>query len=41
VKKSIERLYHDETGAMGYLLLWAMGVPGFVLVAIFVMRGCH
>ena len=41
MKDSLRRLYEDETGAMGYILLWAMGVPAFVLVAIFVLRGCH
>jgi hypothetical protein len=41
MKKSVQRLCQDETGAMGYLVLWAMGVPAFVLVAVFLMRGCH
>jgi hypothetical protein len=30
----------DETGAMGYMLLWAMGVPASVLFFIFLLRGC-
>ena len=29
-----------EDGAMGYILLWAMGVPASVLFLIFLMRGC-
>ena len=38
---SLKRLYQEETGAMGYLFLWAMGVPAFVLFAIFILRGCN
>jgi hypothetical protein len=33
--------WKDETGAIGYLFLWAMGVPAFVLFAIFLLRGCN
>ena len=36
-----ERLYRKQEGAMGYALLWLMGVPASVLFAIFVLRGCH
>ena len=28
------------TGAIGYILLWLMGVPGIVLFVIFLLRGC-
>jgi hypothetical protein len=28
-------------GKMGYILLWLLGVPIPVLVAIFLLRGCH
>jgi len=41
MRNSLKRLYDDETGAMGYMLLWLMGVPAFVLFAIFILRGCH
>jgi hypothetical protein len=36
-----ERLHKEQKGAMGYVLLWFMGVPASVLFAIFVLRGCH
>ena len=32
---------NKERGAMGYMLLWVMGVPGSLLFLIFLMRGCH
>jgi hypothetical protein len=37
VKEFIHR--HDE-GAIGYILLWAMGVPASLLFLVFLMRGC-
>ena len=30
----------QEKGAIGYILLWAMGVPVSVLLIIFLLRGC-
>jgi hypothetical protein len=30
----------EETGAIGYILLWLLGVPASVLFVIFLMRGC-
>ena len=30
----------NENGAVGYILLWAMGVPASLLFVIFLMRGC-
>jgi hypothetical protein len=30
----------QERGAIGYVLLWAMGVPISVLAVIFLLRGC-
>ena len=36
-----EQLYQKQEGAIGYMLLWFMGVPASVLFAIFVLRGCH
>jgi hypothetical protein len=30
-----------EDGAMGYILLWAMGVPASVLFLVFILRGCN
>jgi hypothetical protein len=30
----------QEKGAIGYILLWAMGVPASILIVFFLMRGC-
>jgi hypothetical protein len=30
-----------EQGAIGYILLWIMGVPAGVLFLIFLLRGCN
>lgn len=39
----MERLLNkagDETGAVGYILAWLLGIPASVLFLIFLMRGC-
>jgi hypothetical protein len=33
--------YQQETGALGYMLLWAMGVPASLLFVVFLLRGCN
>jgi hypothetical protein len=30
----------QERGAIGYIILWALGVPASVLFVIFLLRGC-
>jgi hypothetical protein len=30
----------QEKGAIGYVLLWAMGVPISALAIVFLLRGC-
>ena len=30
----------QEKGAVGYMILWLMGVPASVLLVIFLLRGC-
>ncbi len=30
----------DDTGAVGYILAWLLGIPASVLFLIFLMRGC-
>jgi hypothetical protein len=30
----------EVQGAIGYILLWLMGVPASVLFLIFLLRGC-
>jgi hypothetical protein len=32
--------YSEEEGAIGYILLWLMGVPASVLFLVFLLRGC-
>jgi hypothetical protein len=32
--------YREEQGAVGYILLWLLGVPASLLFLIFLMRGC-
>jgi len=31
---------NKEKGAIGYILMWLMGVPTTVLFLIFLLRGC-
>jgi hypothetical protein len=38
--KVTKHVYADETGAIGYILAWLLGVPATVLFAIFLLRGC-
>jgi hypothetical protein len=30
----------QEKGAIGYIILWALGVPVSLLLVIFLLRGC-
>jgi hypothetical protein len=30
----------DEKGAMGYMLLWLLGIPIPILLLFFLLRGC-
>ena len=41
MKTRSDRIISDETGAVGYILLWLMGVPATLLFLIFVLRGCN
>jgi hypothetical protein len=34
------RVYRSAEGAIGYILLWAMGVPASLLFLVFLLRGC-
>ena len=40
VKERLQRVRDGEEGAMGYIILWFLGVPASVLFVIFLMRGC-
>jgi hypothetical protein len=35
------QLYERQEGAIGYMLLWLLGVPASVLFLIFLLRGCN
>ena len=40
--KDVIALYRQqEVGAIGYILLWAMGVPASLLFFVFLLRGCN
>jgi hypothetical protein len=34
------KFLHNQTGKVGWVLLWALGVPVPILVLLFLMRGC-
>jgi len=40
MKTLVELYRRREEGAIGFILLWLMGVPASVLFLIFLVRGC-
>jgi hypothetical protein len=40
VKNKIRRTTGNEDGKVGWILLWALGVPIPVLLILFAIRGC-
>jgi hypothetical protein len=38
--ESLHKLPPGESGAIGYMLLWLMGIPASVLFLLFLVRGC-
>jgi hypothetical protein len=38
--KILLKTLKDETGAMGWILLWAIGIPVPILLVLFLVRGC-
>jgi hypothetical protein len=34
------KLLKNETGAIGWILLWAIGIPIPILLLLFLVRGC-
>ena len=40
MKIPIGRIRQEE-GAMGYIVLWILGVPASLLFLIFLLRGCN
>ena len=41
VKDLIDLYRRRQEGAIGYILLWAMGVPASLLFLVFLLRGCN
>jgi hypothetical protein len=40
--RELIHLYRQrEEGAIGYILLWIMGVPASLLFLVFLLRGCN
>lgn len=39
--EKISRLEKTRAGKMGWVLLWALGVPIPVLLILFLLRGCN
>ncbi len=35
------RLLTEEDGAIGYIVLWLMGIPASILFLVFLLRGCN
>jgi hypothetical protein len=38
--EKLQQWRHKQEGKLGYILLWALGVPIPVLFVIFLLRGC-
>ena len=34
------KLFRNQTGKIGYILLWLLGIPIPILIVIFLLRGC-
>ena len=34
------KILHDQKGKVGWVLLWALGIPLPVLAVLFLVRGC-
>lgn len=41
MRELIDLYRQREQGAIGYILLWAMGVPASLLFLVFLLRGCN
>jgi hypothetical protein len=41
MKEWIDLYRERQEGAIGYILLWLMGVPASLLFLIFLVRGCN
>jgi len=36
----LSKMIGNETGALGWILLWAIGIPVPILLLLFMVRGC-
>jgi hypothetical protein len=34
------KTYRNQTGKVGWILLWLLGIPIPILIVIFLLRGC-
>jgi hypothetical protein len=34
-------IVEDEQGAIGYMVMWLLGVPASLLFVVFLLRGCN
>jgi hypothetical protein len=34
------KIFRNQAGKIGYILLWLLGVPIPILIGIYVLRGC-
>lgn len=34
------KFFNNEKGAIGWILLWAIGIPVPILLLLFLVRGC-
>ncbi len=40
MKERLKDLGDRQAGAIGYIILWLLGVPASILLVIFLLRGC-
>jgi hypothetical protein len=40
LKRTTEGGWKQEKGAVGWVLLWAIGIPVPILLILFLLRGC-
>jgi hypothetical protein len=38
--KNLSKIIENETGVIGWILLWAIGIPIPILLLLFMVRGC-
>lgn len=40
LKGTVMKILRDDKGKVGWILMWALGVPIPILIILFLMRGC-